>query len=496
MKYFFGLWDSVEDFVREGQEGLRMDINGNYTGVVEYNSPNSYSENYIRSEAQWFEIDPNLPIFDQADISRITQFVNQPAINEYKNVKDEVINKIDLGGITEKDRLKATDDATGIFSFGLAAPTLYRLVEWYIYDLDKLADMDFGSVEQVNNEFYYRENPTANNLNPKQYSCRRQQKGTYDILKNVAGAKLIEVSPNFYAATPTIGYGIDGTKYALKFGTRNKKIYLKRPKIGGAPQYVDIFVTAGGLGDLDSDGMTAKVAPIIMLAQQLEQSGAKVRIYGLRAYQESINDDIIYYSWVAKEYGAPIDLNRILLSTADPRFYRITIWQSVEGITRKRFKKNVRGAGRTIYSPEELSRGFNMYRNYLMRQKDIGFLKSKVANKNLIITGGLPKPKNYWNDDTKEAIEEEFYRISDLAELVLSNQSEKSIKRMIKRDRERNQSDTEIKNRLQRVIDDAFYTTLQKDRAGAGIYADSLEYVAEMNDKKQKLEDILNRNLP
>jgi hypothetical protein len=114
----------------------------------------------------------------------------------------------------------------------------------------------------------------------------------------------------------------------------------------------------------------------------------------------------------------------------------------------------------------------------------------------LIITGGLPKPKNYWNDDTKEAIEEEFYRISDLAELVLSNQSEKSIKRMIKRDRERNQSDTEIKNRLQRVIDDAFYTTLQKDRAGAGIYADSLEYVAEMNDKKQKLEDILNRNLP
>jgi hypothetical protein len=371
------------------------------------------------------------------------------------------------------------------------------LVEWYIYDLDKLADMDFGSVEQVNNEFYYRENPTANNINPKQYSCRRQQKGTYDILKNVAGAKLIEVSPNFYAATPTIGYGIDGTKYALKFGTRNKKIYLKRPKIGGAPQYVDIFVIAGGLGDKNSTGMTTKVAPVIMLAQQLEQSGAKVRIYALRAYTTTEdNNDIIFYSWVAKEYGAPIDLNRILTATVDPRFFRISVWKSTEGITRKRFRKKVSGSGSTIYGGAELTRVFNMYRNYLMRQKDIGFLKSKVADKSLIITGGLTDPQNNWDDTTIENIQTEFYRISDLAELVLSNQTEKSIKRIIKRDRERNISDTNIKDRLQRVINDAFYTTHIDDRRAADIYADSLEYVAKMAEKKQKVEDILNRNLP
>jgi hypothetical protein len=500
MAYFFGMWDRIADFIREGQEGLRLDTNGNPTNTVRTNG-DQYDEQYARSNASFLEVDVNQPIAPQIDITQISRFVNTQAIDDYRISAEDVLNKIDLGGITEKDRLIATDDATGIFSFGLAAPTLYRLVEWYLPDLDILADLDKGSVEQVHGDFYYRETATQQQPNPKQYRCRRQQKGTYDILKNVAGAKLVPVGTDMYATKPTRGIGTDGKEYSLKFGTRNKKIYLKRPKIGGIPPYVDIFVIAGGLADLNSAGMMAKTAPVIMLAQQLEQGGAKVRVYGLRAY--TVSGNTIFYSWVAKEYGAPVDVNALAISTADPRFFRCAMWANTEGITRKRYGVDITGYGTTIYGgpevseKEKLQKGFNLYKNYLMKQKGDGLLQTKVSDKALFITGGVNQPNNSWNDAQRETIEKEFYRISDIAEVVLSRDKEKAVKRIIKRERENGSTDTEIKNYFrQTIIPDAYYTTnITNPSADIVEYVDSDEYIAEVEEKREKLEQIVGRNL-
>jgi hypothetical protein len=504
MEYLFGMWDTITDFVDEGQEALKYDLNGNYTGVITPTDPSQYTLQKVRSDESWYEVDTSQPLEPQLDIRQITQYVNPQAITNYRNASETLLSKTDLGGNTEKDRLMATEDASGIFQFGLAAPSMYRLVEWCIIDgkEEYLADMDNGSVEQVNGQFYYKSNPTPSNRNPKQLRCRRQQKGTFDILKNVEGSKLVLVGENFYASDPSSGVGFaNGETYRLKFATRQKKIYLKRPMKGGTPKYVDIFVVAGGLADLNSMGMMAKVTPVIMLAQQLEQGGAKVRIYGLRAYYVSGTQTgsnrsdtyYVYYSWVAKEYGAPIDINTVATAIADPRFFRYAMWMNTEGISRRKYGVRLSGYGTTLYDRNDLINGFALYRNYLMDMRQRGVNRSLVTNKALFITGGLPSPRNNYSSN-ENAIRQEYYRISDIAEIVLADNADKAIRKIIQRDKNRNMSNTEIRNRLLELLRDAFYSATTST-TNTSQYEDTDETITKTEERRTEINQIINRLL-
>ena len=504
MEYLFGMWDDITDFVDEGQEALKYDLNGNYTGVITPTDPSQYTLQRVRSDAGWYEVDTSQPLEAQLDIRQITQYVNQQAITNYRNTAETLLSKTDLGGNTEKDRLIATEDASGIFQFGLAAPSLYRMVEWCIIDgkEEYLADMDNGSVEQKDGQFYYRANPTESNPYPKQMRCRRQQKGTFDILKNVEGSKLVLVGENFYASDPSSGIGFsDGKKYILKFATRQKKIYLKRPMKGGTPKYVDIFVIAGGLADLNSMGMMAKVTPVVMLAQQLEQGGAKVRIYGLRAYyvngtntaNRTSDRYYVYYSWVAKEYGAPIDINTVATAIADPRFFRYAMWMNTEGISRRKYGVQLSGYGTTLYYRREVVQGFALYRNYLMDMRNRGVNRSLVTNKALFITGGLEEPRNDFAGN-EQAIRNEYYRISDIAEIVLADKPEKAIRRIIERDKNRNLSNNEIRTRLLEILRDAFYSATSST-TNTSQYEDSNEAITKTEERRDEITQIINRLL-
>ena len=463
-QYLFGVYNSIDALVEKGNEGLRLDMDGNPTGTVQYNDDSYYTHSKIMSNDWFYEVDTSKPLDAQLDYTKMGRYVNEQAMREYISMNDNLITKLDLGGATEKDRLKATEDETGIFSFGLAAPSLYRVVEWYVPELDKVVESTDGVIEKINDGFYFKPDPTPNEPTPKTYRCLRQQKGTYDILKNVHPSQRIEVSENFYAAQPTSGVGADGKHYNLKFGTREKKIFLKRPKAGGNPPYVDIFVVVGGTQSVTSTGMMAKVAPVIMLAQQLEQGGAKVRIYGLRAYTvsgrkigSSVNNEYkVFLSWMAKDYGSPIDVNNIALVTADPRFFRWQLWQLTEGIARAGGVL-LDGYGYTIYGGDDLKKGFQLYKNFLMKRKEEGKSTSRVTDKALLITGSLGVPSNNW-DDNEDDIEEEFYRLADMSEILLAKKPEKAIRRIIKRERDKGVRDGKIKSRLQRLPNDAFYT--------------------------------------
>lgn len=500
-KYLFGVYNSIDALVQKGEEGLRLDMNGNYTGNIEYNG--NYGSWKLQGNSSWYEIDTNKPLDAQVDYRQMGRYVNEAAMDSYRQMNDNLLSKLDLGGVTEKDRLKATEDETGIFSFGLAAPSLYRVVEWYVPELDKVVESSDGIIENVNGSFYFKPDPTPNQPTPKTYRCLRQQKGTYDILKNVHPSGRIEVSENFYAAQPSSGVGSDGQEYRLKFGTREKKIFLKRPKAGGNPPYVDIFVIAGGLEDLNSTGMMAKITPVVMLAQQLEQAGAKVRIYGLRAYMVSgteigkstSNTYKVFLSWVAKEYGAPIDVNNIALVTADPRFFRWQLWQLTEGIARAG-GINLTGYGSTIYGGFGLTQGFQLYKNFLMSKKEDGSSTSRVTDKALLITGSLSNPSNNWNRN-EDAIEAEFYRLADMSEILLAKKPDKSIRRIVKRERDKGKTDATIRNRLLGLFTDAFYTRPATVLdAAAKKYADSAEYIEKIKERQQEIESIIRREVP
>ena len=482
----FGMWDSIDAFTAEGQEGLYYDLQGNRTNTQTYNAGASeYNINNLSGNADWYEVDTSLPLAEQVDLRTMTRYVNQPAIDEFRRIAENITQKIDLGGVLEKDRLKASEDPSGIFSFGLASPSLYRVVEWYIIELDILVDGSFVEGIPMPNKrtnFYTY-------VEGKQYSVRRQQKGTFEMLKNNQNAVLIEASADMFATKPSTYVSPSGETFRLKFATKAKKIYLVRPKKGGAPQYIDLFVIAGGLGDLDSNGMMAKITPVLMLANQLEQAGVKTRIYGLRAY--TVGNDDVFFSWVAKEYGAPVDVQQIAIVTGDPRFFRWSMWQNTEGIMKKRFQSGSTGFGSTIYGGNALSEGFLKYKNYLMQEKTKGLLKTKVADKALFITGGLPNPTNDMASN-EQAIEEEFYRISDIAELALAEKPDKAIRRIVQRERGRNIDDLTIKNRLIRSMNEAFLTIDQRRT----MYFNPPDEAKKMLEREERIVNQINQILP
>jgi hypothetical protein len=481
-QYKFGMWDSLDAFIKEGEEGLYYDLNGNKTNTQSWNSSvDEYSENSLRNNASWYEVDPSRPLLDQVEISNLTRYVNQGAIGEYQRVSEDIKQKIDLGGVLEKDRLKPSEDPSGIFSFGLASPSLYRVVEWCVVELNILVDGDFVESMSLPNKrtnFYTY-------VDGKQYNVRRQQKGTFDMLQNNPDAKLMEVSADMFATKPSTYVNADGETFRLKFATKAKKIYLVRPKKGGAPQYIDLFIIAGGLGDMNSEMMMAKITPVLMLAEQLEQAGVKTRIYGLRAY--TVNRDAVFFSWVAKEYGAPVDRQQVAVATSDPRFFRFAMWKNTEGILKKRFQSSNTGHGSTIYGGTDLSEGFLRYRNYLGQEAEKGLLKTKVKDKALFITGGLSSIQSTFADN-EQAIEEEFYRISDIAELALAEKPEKAIRRIVTRDRGRNKTDYEIKNRLIRSMNEAFLTV---DRS-ATRYSNSVEETKKLREREERIIQAIN----
>jgi len=485
-QYKFGMWDSLDAFIKEGEEGLYYDLNGNRTNTQSWNSSSDqYSEGRLAGDASWYEVDTSRPLLDQVEISNLTRYVNQGAIGEYQRVSEDIKQKIDLGGVLEKDRLTASQDPSGIFSFGLAAPSLYRVVEWYVVELDKLVDGDFVENEELSNNrknFYTY-------VDGKQYRVRRQQKGTYEMLQNNPDAKLVEVSADMFATKPSTYVDSFGKTTRLKFATKAKKIYLVRPKKGGAPQYIDLFVIAGGLADMNSEMMMAKITPVLMLAEQLEQAGVKTRIYGLRAY--TVGGNAVFFSWVAKEYGAPVDRQQVAVATSDPRFFRFALWKNTEGILKKRFRSSNTGHGATIYGGNELSEGFLRYKNYLGQESEKGLLKTKVKDKALFITGGLSQIENTFADN-EQAIEEEFYRISDIAELALAEKPEKAIRRIVVRDKGRNKTEFEIKNRLIRSMNEAFLTA----SSGTTRYFNTEEETKKLREREDRIIQAINSVLP
>lgn len=481
MAYLFGAWNSFDAFINEGAEGLLINPNTR----AQLTAPQyvgAYREGDLRSDSDFYEVDPNQDVLAQVDFKNMTRYVNDSAMDEYRRVSDDVKQKLDMGGVLEKDRLKPSEDSSGVFDFGLAAPSLYRMIEWYVEELDELVDGNF--VEKIDmgdgTSNYYTF------IEGKNYRVRRQQKGTFDILKNVPNSQLIMVGENMFATKPTSGIGADGVTYRLKFATKNKKIYLVRPKKGGAPQYLDIFVPIGGLASVTSSGMLAKVSPILMVAEQMEQAGVKVRVYGLRTYK--VDGDTIFYSWLAKEYGAPLDINAISIATADPRFFRWTLWQTSEGITRKRFSKERRGYGETLTDSNELNNVFQRFKNYLWNQKMQGLFDTKVNDKSLMVVGGLLRPNNDFQRNERE-ITDEFYRIGDLSEMLLAKDVEKAIRRIVQRERNRGLDDFQVRSRLVQEINQAFQVITQRQDS---VYFTPLSDVPKIDERREKIISAIN----
>ena len=169
------------------------------------------------------------------------------------------------------------------------------------------------------------------------------------------------------------------------------------------------------------------------------------------------------------------------------------MWMNTEGISRRKYGVRLSGYGTTLYNRDDLIDGFALYRNYLMDMRQRGVNRSLVTNKALFITGGLPSPQNNYASN-ENAIRQEYYRISDIAEIVLADNPEKAIRKIIQRDKNRNMSNTEIRNRLLELLRDAFYSATTST-TNTSQYEDTTETITKTEERRTEINQIINRLL-
>lgn len=443
----------------------------------------TYNEAELRSQPSFYEVDTasSMSLINQVDISNMNLFVNQSAIRQGDDLFQGLEGKMDMGGVTEKDKLTYTANPQGIFDFASASRGLIRPTEFYCEELKELINpLYVNSTKLPNNrtEFWFERNG-------KRYTLRRQQEGVQSILDAYSGAVLREAFPDFWVCDP-IRFG----ENSLVFRTTTKKVYLTRKKKGGYAKYVDLFVIIGGLYDMNSEGMYARNLAIIQLARILDRASVKCRIYGLRAYTYGSN--YILHSFVVKEYGEALDVNKIAVFTSDPRFFRFSLWRATEGINYGLGFTDVRGYGSTIYGGSDLDRVFVFYRNYLFSLKERGLMDSKVENKyQMIVASGSGTSNSIRNSE--EEIEDTFFQTSDVVELVSAKDIRKALQRIKKRDVERGKSLYTIRKYLIERITQAFRVVPKI--APDDLYGNTDIEIRDFEERKQKTIDEINNVL-
>ena len=443
-----------------------------------------YDEAWIRSNnPNWMEFDTNssVSLSQQSDITSMNMFVNQNAIRDGDEIFQALEGKMDMGGVTERDKLIYTANPQGIFDFASASRGLIRPTEFYCEELKELINPLFvNSTKLPNNrtEFWFERNS-------KRYTLRRQQEGVQSILDAFSGAVLREAFPDFWVCDP-IKFG----ENSLVFRTTTKKVYLTRRKKGGYAKYVDLFVIIGGLYDMNSEGMYARNLAIIQLARILDRASVKCRIYGLRAYTSGRN--YILHSFVVKEYGEALDVNRIAVFTSDPRFFRFSLWRATEGINYGLGFGRVGGYGSTIYGGSDLDEVFVYYRNYLFNLKERGLMDSKVEQKYQMIVASGSGTSNSVRASQRE-IEDTFFQTSDVVELVSAKDVRKALQRIKKRDEGRGKSLYDIRKYLIARITQAFRVVPKI--APDDLYGNTAIEIRDFEDRKDKTINEINNVL-
>lgn len=176
--------------------------------------------------------------------------------------------KLNLGGETEKARIKTTDKPTGVFNFSLASRSLYPVTEFYSKKLaeehpDRFgglglesgiipADMVDSIVVGDKRTYIFRDK-----LLNEEFFVEKRKKGETAIENGVPGAK-------------------------LKYASKERKVYQYYNRKGGKVKYVEIY-SLFYFTSLSGDFQYAvRHIPAIMVAEYLESIGIKVRFYMTR----------------------------------------------------------------------------------------------------------------------------------------------------------------------------------------------------------------------
>lgn len=434
---------------------------------------------------------------EQFDInSGLGSFLDQDLLTKVEQVYSNINAKLDLGGDFKASRIKFTEKPLGIFSFAQASKGLIRPVEYFSKEENKviLADNVFKGQFKGKDYYFY-------NYDGREVIVERRQEGTTKIHESCTDILLKEdeesklVLP--YDLEGKIVNDCKGNK--LRYATTTKKVYAYREKKGGgiAP-YVDLYISTGGLGDIEPEQMIIRSLPNILLSRILEKAGVRVRIFAYWSNRDYSKDRDFNTMFMLKNYGETVDINKIAVFSSDTRFYRYWLANSTIGWYKFMCGDDESGFDTTgTLSPSVFMKDIlPMVRNYVSYQISVGQFPSQVVNKKLMLFANMDvgSGDQIESSDIEKKVIEKFYSILDYIQMQLSNTPRKVLQDIIKREKDNGKSETEIKKYIRSAITNVLSPTKEFQKqspAELKRLLDSGSLTKSEYDKKLRVEIML-----
>lgn len=366
----------TEKTLTEGGGG-RADLGFNFWG---------YSSNSSQSVQEQFALD-----------NVLGQYFYPPLLSLVDDLMIEAESNVDLGGDLEKSKIKYSSIPKGIFDFSKASKGLIRPVEYFCDELDMIVPADDVYKENLGGKKTYLIKRGEDVL-----ICEPRQEGTTDMLKSYPNKLRKSYLGNLNLYVPENLNGekvIKMGKKRLRFTSTEKKVYAYRERLGGgiAP-YVDLYINNSGYHGTTGAGRFLKALPSLMIAKLLEQAGVKTRIWSgeWTSYYNNRRNLYIQNSLI-KEYGEPLDLNKIGVIVSDSRFFRglgsnakFGFFYDLQQFWRKKDssipKLTDLNWGSNSPLTEDKARDVMKYlRNAYYKYDSLGLVKPTQANKNLML---------------------------------------------------------------------------------------------------------------
>ena len=267
-----------------------------------------YSSNSNQSVQEQFQID-----------NILGQYFFPPLITAIDGFLDEVESKLDLGGDLKKARIEYSSIPKGIFDFSKASRGLIRPVEYYCSEIDALIPPNDVTYKHINFKRTY-----FATIKGETFVCEPRQEGTTEMLKAFPDKLRKVLLTNLNLFVPETITGEQVTKMGgkrLRFTSTEKKVYAYRKRLGGgvAP-FVDIYINNFGYYATTSEGRFLKALPVLTMCKVLQSAGVRTRVW-IGEFSEW-QSNMYIAPILVKEYGEPLDFNKIGVVASDSRFFR------------------------------------------------------------------------------------------------------------------------------------------------------------------------------
>lgn len=502
-KYIISYGFNAGNFIQEGTNIARITPNDDNTGFLFQQGDDGQARTDSRLDdvgANWWGYKPNdsKSFEEQMSIDNVlVSFLNQGLLTRADELYDQLLSSIDLGGDLKQQRIIFTSQPIGIFSFAQASKGLIRSLEYYCPSEDRIIPPDSVFKGDLNGTDYY----FFEGENDEEILVERRQEGTTAILRNCPFA----TAQLNYDSGMVLPYDKEGKiinfydKYKLRYTSTTKKVYqIREKKGGGYAPYVDLYTPLGADNRFGTEAMLIQALPMILLARVLERAGVRTRVFAtsfMKTLPQGAN--FMVSPILVKEYGEPLDLNKLAIFTSDKRLFRYHIFNSLLGwFAENGDLKTNHYSTYAVYN-DEIYALMPRVKNYYQYQMERGAFSKTNIDKGLMIFGGTNvNPSDRLNNpQVQEKIINEFYRISDYVSLMMSKKPDSVIKKIFERERDRKIPENEVAQTLRNTITQILAPVRRPANPTEDdlILTDSDKDFKQQDEKRAELLELINR---